>query len=34
VEEVVQVEIDPDRLFPDVDRENNRWERGGGTSGP
>jgi hypothetical protein len=24
---VVRVEIDPERYFPDVDRDNNRWER-------
>jgi hypothetical protein len=25
-EAVVKVEIDPDRLFPDIDRSNNAWE--------
>ncbi|HEY7395133.1 MAG TPA: hypothetical protein VH559_09820, partial [Gemmatimonadaceae bacterium] len=26
---VVSIEIDPEMVFPDVDRGNNRWSRGG-----
>lgn len=29
-EEVVQVQIDPDRVFPDINPENNRWTAAGG----